>query len=75
MAGNRKAQGDMGSAENAQAFATAHKTSKVLQREREFFIDDLMVRIHLIIVMILEDRPCAMGVLNSLFQIALYLPS
>ena len=30
--------------------------------EREFFIDNLMVRIHLIIVMILVDRPCAMGV-------------
>ena len=30
--------------------------------EREFFIDNLMVRIHLIIVMISVDRPCAMGV-------------
>ena len=30
--------------------------------EREFFIDNLMVRIHLIIEIILEDRPCAMGV-------------
>jgi len=29
MAGNRKAQGDMGSAVNSQAFTTAHKTSKV----------------------------------------------
>ena len=33
-----------------------------LGREREFFVDNLMVRIHLIIVMILVDRPCAMGV-------------
>ena len=31
-------------------------------REREFFIDNLMVRIHLTIVMILVDRPCAIGV-------------
>jgi len=31
-------------------------------QQREFFIDNLMVRIHLIIVMILVDRPCAMGV-------------
>jgi hypothetical protein len=31
-------------------------------RERELFIDNLLVRIHLIIVMILVDRPCAMGV-------------
>ena len=29
--------------------------------EREFFIDNLLVRIHLIIEMILVDRPCAMG--------------
>ena len=40
-------------------------------RERELFIDNLLVRIHLIIV----DRTCAMGVLNSLFQVALHLPS
>ena len=31
-------------------------------RESEFFIDNLLVRIHSIIEMILEDRPCAMGV-------------
>ena len=30
--------------------------------EREFCIDNLLVRIHLIIEMILVDRPCAMGV-------------
>ena len=30
--------------------------------EREFFIDNLLVRIHLIVEMILVDRPCAMGV-------------
>ena len=30
--------------------------------EREFLIDNLLVRIHLIIEMILVDRPCAMGV-------------
>ena len=29
---------------------------------REFFIDNLLFRIHLIIEMILVDRPCAMGV-------------
>jgi len=28
----------------------------------EFFIDNLLVRIHFIIEMILVDRPCAMGV-------------
>jgi len=33
-----------------------------LQREREFFVDNLLVRIHLIIEMILVDRPCVMGV-------------
>jgi len=31
-------------------------------REREFFIDNLLVRIHLIIEIILVDRPCAKGV-------------
>ena len=30
--------------------------------ERDFFIDNLLVRICLIIEMILVDRPCAMGV-------------
>ena len=35
--------------------------SSILQRESSF-IDNLLVRIHLIIVMISVDRPCAMGV-------------
>ena len=30
--------------------------------EREFFIDNLLVRIHHIFWIILVDRPCAMGV-------------
>ena len=30
--------------------------------EREFFVDNLLVRIQLIIEMILADRPSAMGV-------------
>ena len=34
----------------------------VVPAEREFFIDNLLVRIHLMIEMILVDRPCAMGV-------------
>ena len=29
--------------------------------KREFFVDNILVRIHLIIEMILVDRPCAMG--------------
>ena len=29
-------------------------------QKREFFDDNLLVRIHLIIAMILLDRPCAM---------------
>ena len=48
--------------------------TQVILREI-FFIDNLLVRIHLIIEMILVDRPRAMGVLNSLFQLALYLSS
>ena len=31
--------------------------------EREFLIDNLLVRIHYIIKIILVDRPCTMGVL------------
>ena len=58
-----------------QAPAPLRPARRALQREqhlpqRELFIDNPMVRFHLIIVMILVDRPCAMGVLNSLFQIA-----
>ena len=30
--------------------------------EREFIIDNLLARVHLIVEMILADRPCAMGV-------------
>jgi len=37
-----------------------HKRETV--SEREFFIDNLLVRIRLIIEMTLVDRPCAMGV-------------
>jgi len=29
--------------------------------EREIFVDNLLVRVHMIIEMILEDRPCATG--------------
>ena len=32
------------------------------ERERESVIDNLLVRLHLIIEMILVDRPCTMGV-------------
>jgi hypothetical protein len=32
--------------------------------KKEFFIDNLLVRIHSIIEMIFVDRPCAMGVLT-----------
>jgi hypothetical protein len=38
--------------------------------EREFFIETLLVRIHIIIWMVLVDRACAMGVLNSVFHVA-----
>ena len=41
---------------------TSQRGSVTSRLEREFFIDNLMVRIHFSIVMILVDRPCAMGV-------------
>ena len=42
----------------------AHTPDKIMVAvvEREFLVDNLLVRIHLIIEMILVDRPCAMGV-------------
>jgi len=44
-----------------------------LSLEREIFIDNLLVRVHLIIEM---SRPALRHrSLNSLFQVALYLPS
>jgi hypothetical protein len=39
----------------------AEKPLVTPNREREFFVDNLVVRIHFIIEMILVDRPCAMG--------------
>ena len=44
------------------ALAWCRGTGDVRGVEREFFIDNLLVPIHLIIVMISVDRPCAMGV-------------
>ena len=38
------------------------RNPKPFAQEREFLIDNLLVRIHLIIEMILVDRPCAMGI-------------
>ena len=43
----------------------------VRMREREIFIDNLLVRVHCIIEMIVVERPCAMGVRTSDFQVAL----
>ena len=39
-----------------------HWSNSGLFAEREFFVDNLMVRIHFIVKMISVDRPCAMGV-------------
>ena len=39
---------------------SVNELPKVNRHEREFFIDNLLVRIHLIIEMTLVDRPCAM---------------
>jgi len=43
-------------------FQSSRIRSQAAGEEREFFIDHLLIRIHLIIKMILVDRPCAMGV-------------
>jgi len=42
--------------------ALASHVAPGVPSEREFFIDNLLVRIHLIIEMVLVDRPFAMGV-------------
>jgi len=42
-------------------------------REREFFIDNLLVRIHLIVEMIFSRPALRHGSLNSVSQVALYL--
>jgi hypothetical protein len=34
----------------------------LVEREREIFIDNLLVRVHWIIEMIAVERPCAVGV-------------
>ena len=39
----------------------ARQTTLRSERERDFLIDNLLVRIHLIIEMILVDRPFALG--------------
>jgi len=45
-----------------------------MQREREFFIDNLLARIHFIIVKI-RWTGLASWEFESLFQVALHLPS
>ena len=53
--------------------SSAPSWCETIQREREIFIDNLLVRVHLILEM---SRPALRhGSLNSLFQVALYLPS
>jgi len=50
-------------AQQARAAATAHAALVTpIHPQREFFIENLLVRIHVIIEMILVDRPFAMGV-------------
>ena len=40
-------------------YATSVPYIRPTEREKELFIDNLQVRIHLIVEMILVDRPCA----------------
>ena len=35
---------------------------RFLIKQRDLFIDNLLVRIHLVVEIILVDRPCAVGV-------------
>ena len=55
------------------AYVGLPQNLKDLKKEREILIDNLLVRVQLIIEM---SRPALRhGSLNSLFQVALYLPS
>jgi hypothetical protein len=50
-----------------------HRALGMPSKERNIFIDNLLVRVHLIIEM---SRPALRhGSLNSLFQVGLYLPT
>jgi len=55
-----------------QALVLAFRARCVHTAEREFFIDNLLVRIHYIIVMVSEPASRHRN-LNSLFQVALQL--
>ena len=71
----RKEKGEKGERERPQRRGRRGSTAVAHPRlrEREIFIDNLLVRVHLIIEM---SRPALRhGNLNSLFQVALYLPS
>jgi len=61
-----------GAAEAAVRIAAHYKA--VLSPQRAIFIDNLLVRVHLIIGMTLVDRPLRHGSLNSLFRVALLSP-
>ena len=66
---------DLGAGRTAVAVVAggSHTCALLVTLEREAFIDSLLVRVHLIIEM---SRPALRhGSLNSLFQVALYLPS
>ena len=55
------------------SYGYPHRSLVAQLPEREFFIDNLMVRIHLIIVMILVDL--RLGIFEFPFQVASCLPS
>jgi len=44
--------------------------ARIHSTERGFFIDNLLVRVHVIIEIILVDRPYAMGISIPIFQVS-----
>jgi len=69
----RKRECGTGGVWSASCTSAKSRVRRACSPEREIFIDNLLVRVHLIIEM---SRPALRrGSLNSLFQVALYLPS
>ena len=64
-------QGLMNRKTIAEIMIAARQEASRDEREREFSIDNLLVRIHSIVEMNLVDRPCAMEVSIPIFQVVL----
>ena len=65
----------LGESESGPVWSLCVRPEAVLARERDFFIDNLPVRIQFIIEIDFSRPALRHGSWNSLFQVAFYLPS